>query len=124
MLKTDKKVTAKWLKLAGLVLASGFAGFIGYYTGVFTGRDLEQMGLPGGILWRIMFVVALAGCVTAYLRPKLAGILLLSTFIAMVIYIPSINLERFYAVFASFLPFLIAGIFLLTSWRLSESGKV
>lgn len=119
-MRAKKKSIARRLKLTALILASVWAGFIGYYTGVFTGRDLEQIGLPGGIVWRVMFLVTIAACVVAWWRARLAGILMLSSFAVIVAYIPAIHLERWYGVFVSLAPFLVAGVILLIVWRLTR----
>ncbi len=119
-MKADKKSTARRLKLAGLILASGWTGFMAYYTGAFAGRDLEQIGVPGGTLMRVMFSIAMAACIIAWWRPRLAGILLLSSFCGIGIYIPAIHLEGWQAVFVSFVPFLVAGLLWLVSWCFSR----
>jgi hypothetical protein len=112
---------ARRLKLAGLILASAWTGFMAYYTGAFTGGNLQVGGL-GAVLMTVMFAIAVASCIAVWWRPRLAGILLLAVFGVIVVYIPSIGLEKMWAVFVSFTPFLVAGVLWLISWHLSSAG--
>jgi hypothetical protein len=111
---------ARRLKLAGLMLASTWTGFMAYYTGAFTGGN-SPVGGPSAALMTVMFAIAIASCIVAWWRPRLAAILSLVVFGVIVVYIPSIGLERMWAVFVSLVPFLVAGVLWLISWHLSSA---
>jgi hypothetical protein len=103
------------LATAGLLLISLIAGAI-----VEAAEGWEAIEIAG-ILLVLLAAMALAGCIVSWWRERLAGILLILAAVGMGIHIGVYAERNHFLVWLMLgLPYLIAGVLFLTSWRLSR----
>ena len=115
----------KRMRLAARILGFGAMGigaaFVIYEAvGQFVGEG--SVAMPIEVVWFVLILaMALAGCILSWRRERLAGILLVSSAAAMAadIYI-IVGREKMITWLLFGLPYLIAGLLLLKSWRLSR----
>ena len=114
---------AKRMRWAGRVIGVLAAGFfltmlIGSMTAVVLGEDTEPI-TPAGILLGILGLIALAGCIVAWWRERLAGILLVVTALGLGIHIGVFAGRNHLLVWSIIgLPYLVAAGLLFNSWWL------
>ena len=124
-MKDDKSLLVKRMRLAARVLGFGAMGigaaFVIYEAvGQFLGQGWVSM--EAEVVWFVLILaMALAGCILSWRRERLAAILLISSAAAMAadLYI-MVGRERMITWLLFGLPYLIAGLLLLKSWRLSN----
>ena len=111
--------------MAARIIGFGAAGFflsilIGEATAEFAAEGWETIEIAG-VLLGLFAGIALVGCILSWWRERLAGILLVSIAAAFGIHI-SVFAERNELLAWSMvgLPYLVAGVLLLNSWRLSR----
>ena len=76
-----------------------------------------------GLLLGIIGAVALAGCILSWRRERVAGILLVLTAAAIGAHIGAFAGRSHFLVWSMVgLPYLVAGVLLLSSWRLSRES--
>jgi len=89
-------------------------------TAEFFGRGVEAITTEVIILG-VIGVVALAGCIVSWGRERPAGIMLLSSAVAMGVYFGVSGVRDYVTVWSLLgLLYLIAGVLFLNSWRLSR----
>ena len=117
---------AKQLRLAARVIGLLAAGFLLI---MLIGAAISKVLAEGwgagieieGITLGILALIALAGCIVSWWRERLASILLISTAIGLAIHIGiCAGRNHFVAWSVVGLPYLIAGVLLLYSWRPSS----
>lgn len=120
---------AKRLRWAGRVIGLVAAGFL---LAIFIGEaiaealagglePINQADMVAGILIGVLGAIALAGCILSWWRERLAAILLVLTAAGFGIHIGIYaGRNHFLAWLMMGLPYLVAGVLLLASWRLSR----
>ncbi len=118
------------MRLAGRIIAyiiTGFGGamLIGEAVGEFTQKGwaviTEATPADPGLLLGIIGAVALAGCILSLWRGRAAGILLVAVAAALGAHIAAFAGRNHMLAWSMLgLPYLVAGILLLNSWRLSQ----
>jgi len=117
------------LRLAGRIIGFGIAGFFLFF---FIGESAMEVAATGlaaftaaltieGVLLGVIAGVALAGCILSFWRVRAAGIMLVAVAGAMAAHIAvfaMMNQLRAWLVVG--LPYLVAGVLFLNSWRLSQ----
>jgi len=117
------------LRLAGRIIGFGIAGFFLFF---FIGEGAMEVAATGlaaftaaltieGVLIGVIAGVALAGCILSFWRVRAAGIMLVVVAAAMGAHIAvfaMMNQLRAWLVVG--LPYLVAGVLFLNSWRLSQ----
>ena len=123
MSKQERQV--KRMRLAARIIALGAAGFllismIGSAIAEAPAEGSETAAIEG-ILLVVIGGVALAGGILSWWRERLAGILLVLAAMAMGIHIGVVaGRNQFIVWLVMGLPFLVAGLLFLSSWRLSK----
>ena len=90
------------------------------------GQFLGQgwVAMPIEVVWFVLILaMAVAGCILSWRRERLAGILLVSSAVAIAVdlYITMmVGRERMLTWLLLGLPYLVAGVLFLNSWRLSQ----
>jgi hypothetical protein len=120
---------AERLRLAGRIIGFGMAGFFLFF---FIGESAMEVAATGlvaftaaltieGILLGVITGVALAGCILSFWRVRASGIMLVAVAGALAAHI-AVFAARNHLLALSMLglPYLIAGILFLNSWRLSQ----
>ena len=121
---------AERMRLAGRIIAYGITGFggamlIGEAVGEFTQKGWAAITPTSpadpGLLLVIIGAVALAGCILSLWRERAAGIMLVAVAGALGAHI-AVFAGRYHLMVWSMLglPYLVAGILFLNSWRLSQ----
>ena len=107
-------------RVIGLVAAVFFLTMlIGSAAEALTG-NLEPVTI-GGALLGILGAIALAGCIVSWWRERLAGILLVLTSVGLGIHIGFYAGRNHFLTWSMLgLPYLVAGLLLFSSWRLSR----
>ena len=125
MLESGQYQLAKRMRLAARIIGLGAAVFflsilIGEATVEFAAEGWEAIEVAGVLL--VVFVaIALAGCILSWWRERPAGILLVSIAAAFGIHIGVFAERNELLAWAMVgLPYLVAGVLLLNSWRLSR----
>jgi len=118
------------MRLAGRIIAYSITGFggamlIGEAVGEFTQKGwaviTEATPADPGLLLAIIGAVALAGCILSLWRGRVAGILLVAVAAALGAHIANFAGRNHMLAWSMLgLPYLVAGILLLNSWRLSQ----
>ena len=118
------------MRWAGRIIAyiiTGFGGamLIGEAVGEFTQKGwaviTEATPTDPGLLLGIIGAVALAGCILSLWRGRAAGILLVVVAAALGAHIANFAGRNHMLAWSMLgLPYLVAGILLLNSWRLSQ----
>ena len=118
------------LRLAGQIIGFvitvfGGAMLIGEAVGEFTQRGwaviTEATPSDPGVLLVIIGAVALAGCILSFWRERAAGIMLVAVAGALAAHIAVFAGRNHLLAWSMLgLPYLIAGILFLNSWRLSQ----
>jgi len=118
------------MRLAGRIIAYSITGFggamlIGEAVGEFTQKGwaviTEATPTDPGLLLGIIGAFALAGCILSLWRGRAAGILLVAVSAALGAHIAAFAGRNHMLAWSMLgLPYLIAGILLLNSWRLSQ----
>jgi len=121
---------AERMRLAGRIIAYSITGFggamlIGEAVGEFTQKGwaviTEATPTDPGVLLIIIGAVALAGCILSLWRERVAGILLVAVAAALGAHIGVFAGRNHMLVWSMLgLPYLVAGILFLNSWRLSQ----
>ena len=125
MLESEQYRIVKLMRLAARIIGFGAAGFfltflIGEGIAEFAATGWEAIEIEG-VLLVVIVGIALAGCLLSWWREQLAGILLVSSAIAMGIHIGIVAQRNELLVWSMVgLPYLIAGVLFLNSWRLSR----
>ena len=116
-MKDDKSLLVKQMKLAGRIIGLGTVGFVlTFLIGEATiAAEVVIIGVISGI--------ALAGCILSWWRLHPAGILLVVAAVLQGTGIPPLPAlipqdARVWAIVG--LPYLVAGVLFLNSWRLSR----
>ena len=108
--------TARAIALAGAMF------FLAMLIGAATTDGSEPITTEG-ILLGVLGVIALAGCVVSWWRERLAGILLVATAVGLGIHIGVCAGHNHLLAWSMLgLPYLVAGVLLLSSWRLSRQN--
>ena len=133
MLESGKYRLAKRMRLAARMIGFGIIGFGGTMLIGETIGEILQEGwtviteatlTDPGVLLGIIGVVALAGYILSWWRERLAGILLVSTAAALGAHIGVFAGRNQILVWLVLgLPFLVAGVLFLYSWRLSREPR-
>ena len=111
----------RWMRLAARVLGFGTVGISAAFV------IYEAVGLflrEESVVWFVLILaMALVGTILSWWRERLAGILLVASAATMAadIYI-IVGRERMITWLLFGLPYLVAGLLLLRSWRLSREG--
>ena len=121
----DKQLRlAKRMRLAARVIGLGAAGFLLFMligAALTEGISQDIVEAIQGISLGVLGLVALAGCVVSWWRERLASILLVSTAAGLGIHIGvCAGHNHFLAWLMVGLPYLVAGVLLFNSWRLSR----
>jgi len=121
MLRSNRYSLAKLMRWAARIIGTIAAVFfVGMLIGSAVSEGVGPITIESGTLV-LLGAVALAGCITSWWRDRIAGILLVITSIGLGIHIgvcASFNHLLAWSIIG--LPYLIAGILLLNSWRLSR----
>ena len=84
-------------------------------------EPINQADMVAGILIGVLGAIALAGCIVSWWREQLAAILLVLVAVGFGIHIGVYaGRNHFLAWLMIGLPYLVAGVLFLTSWRLSR----
>ena len=116
---------AKRMRLAARIIGFGTIGFggtmlIAEAISEFLREGFVPIPIEVGLLV-VIGAVALAGCILSWWRERLAGILLVATAAAMGAHIGVFAARNHMLVWLMLgLPFLVAGMLFLNSWRLSR----
>lgn len=123
-------MTAERLRLAGRIIGFGITVFggimlIGEAVGEFTQKGwaviTEATPSDPGVLLLIIGAVALAGCILSFWRERAAGIMLVAVAGALAAHIAVFAGRNHLLAWSMLgLPYLVAGILFLNSWRLSQ----
>jgi len=118
------------MRLAGRIIAYSITGFggamlIGEAVGEFTQKGwaviTEATPTDPGLLLAIIGAFALVGCILSWWRERAAGILLVAVSAALGAHIANFAGRNHMLAWSMLgLPYLVAGILLLNSWRLSR----
>jgi len=130
VVQSERYRLARRLKLAGRgigFVAIGFGGtmLIGEAVGEYFGEGwaviTEATPTDPGVLLAIIGAVALAGCIASWWKEQPAGILLVSAAAAFGVHIANFAARNQMLVWAAVgLPYLVAGVLFLNSWRISR----
>jgi len=125
MLETGQYRLAQRMRLVARIIGFGAMGigaaFVIYEA---VGQFLRQgwVAMPIEVVWFVLILaMALAGCILSWRRERLAGILLISSAAAMaadIFFIIGREKMPTWSIFG--LPYLVAGVLLINSWRLSR----
>ena len=111
----------RWAARAIGLVAAVF--FIGMLIGSAVSEGVGPMTIESTTLV-LLGAVALAGCITSWWRDRTAGILLVLTAVGFGIHIGiCAGRNHFLAWLIIGLPYLVAGILILSSWRLSKKTR-
>ena len=120
----------KRMRLAGRIIAYGITGFggimlIGEAVGEFTQKGwaviTEATPTDPGVLLIIIGAFALAGCILSWWRERPGGILLIAVSAALGAHIAVFAGRNHMLAWSMLgLPYLVAGVLFLNSWRLSQ----
>ena len=124
MLEGEQERLAKRMRWAARIIGLTTAGFllISLIAGaiVEAAEDWEPITIAG-ILLAVLAAMALAGCIVSWWRERLASILLILTAVGMGIHIGIYAGRNHFLVWLMLgLPYLIAGVLFLASWRSSR----
>jgi hypothetical protein len=110
------------LRLAGRIIAYGITGFGGVMLiGGAIQEGLEASTADGGVQLGIIGAVALAGCILSFWRERAGGIMLVAVAGALAAHIAVFAGRNHLLAWSMLgLPYLIAGVLFLNSWRLSQ----
>ncbi len=124
-MESNQHRLAKRMRWAGRVIALVAVGFllimlIGGAIAEILAEDSEPITIEG-VLLAVLAAMALAGCIVSWWRERLAGLLLVLTAVGFGIHIGVCAGRNHFLVWLMLgLPYLIAGVLFLTSWRLSR----
>ena len=124
MLEGEQERLAKRMRWAARIIGLATAGFllISLIAGAIieAAEDWEPITIAG-ILLAVLAAMALAGCIVSWWRERLASILLILTAVGMGIHIGVYAGRNHFLVWLMLgLPYLIAGVLFLASWRSSR----
>jgi len=125
MLESKQYRLAKRMRWAGRIIGLVAAGFllimlIGAGIAELLAEGLEPFTIEG-ILLVVLAGIALAGCIVSWWRERLASILLILASVGLGIHIGIVaGRNHFLAWSMVGLPYLVAGVLLFASWRLSR----
>ncbi len=125
MLESKRYRLAKRMRWAGRIIGLVAAVFlvtmlIGSAIAEVLTEGLEPITIEGALLG-VLGAIVLAGCIVFWWRERLAGILLVATAVGFGIHIGVVAGRNHIFVWSMLgLPYLVAGVLLLTSWRLSR----
>ena len=125
MAESNQLRSVKRMRGAGRIIGMGITAFfltflIGEAVGEITGTSTEPFTMEG-ITLGLLGGIGLAGCVLCGWKERLAGILLITAAVGLGIHI-GICAGRNHLMTWSMLglPYLLAGLLILNSWRLSK----
>lgn len=127
MLERNQRLARRmiWIaRIVGLVAALFLAIMVvGSATGEITGEESLPLDLEG-ITLGIITLFALLGCILSWWRERLASALLFLVAVGLAVHIGiSAGRNHVLAWIAMGLPYLIAGVLLFFSWRLSRKAS-
>jgi len=120
---------AERMRLAARIIGFGIAGFFLFF---FIGESAMEVAATGlaaftaaltieGVLLGVIAGVALAGCILSFWQERAAGIVLVVVAAALAAHIAVFAMtNQLRAWLVVGLPYLVAGILFLNSWRLSR----
>ena len=126
-MKDDKSLLAKRMKLAGRIIGLGTVGFVLAFLIGETAMEFQVEGMAAisaeVVIMGVISGIALAGCILSWWRLRPAGILLIVAAVLQGTGIPPLPAlipqdARVWAIVG--LPYLVAGVLFLNSWRLSR----
>ena len=126
-METGKSHLVERMRLVARIVGFTVAGFFLIFLIIGAATEVSAKGwgvieIEGSLLF-VITAIALAGCILSWRRERLAGILLVLSAAAMGVHIGICAGRNHLLVWSMLgLPYLVAGVLFLNSWRLSKIG--